>query len=111
MSRKIAEIITAVQIERAYSKDQILELYINSIYYGDGYYTIADASWGYFGVAPSGLTDGQATMLAGVPNAPSVYAPTVNYDLARQRQQQVLARMVDCGYLSEERANAIYNGG
>ena len=111
MSRKIAEIITAVQIERAYSKDQILELYINRIYYGDGYYTIADASWGYFGVAPSGLTDGQATMLAGVPNAPSVYAPTVNYDLARQRQQQVLARMVDCGYLSEERANAIYNGG
>ena len=111
LSRKIAELITSVQLERTFSKDQILELYINSIYYGDGYYCIGDASWGYFGVAPAGMTNGQATLLAGVPNAPSVYSPTVNYDLSRQRQEQVLARMVDAGYLDEDTATAIYNEG
>lgn len=111
LTRKIAELITAVQLERNYSKNDILALYINSIYYGDGYYTIADASWGYFGVTPAALTQGQATMLAGVPNAPSVYAPTVNFDLARQRQQQVLTRMVDAGYLTDEAAAAIFNEG
>lgn len=111
LSRKIAELITAVQIERHYSKSEILAAYINTIYYGDGYYTIADASWGYFGVSPSNLSAGQATLLAGVPNAPSVYAPTVNYNLARQRQQQVLNRMVDEGYLSKDDATAIYNEG
>lgn len=111
LSRKIAELITAAKIESQYSKDDILAAYINTIYYGDGYYNIADASWGYFGVAPANLSDGQATMLAGVPNAPSVYAPTVNYDLARQRQRQVLNRMVDEGYLSDDEATAIYNGG
>ncbi|MEE0510441.1 MAG: biosynthetic peptidoglycan transglycosylase [Peptococcaceae bacterium] len=111
LSRKIAELITAVQIERHYSKDEILAAYINTIYYGDGYYNIADASWGYFGVAPANLSDGQATLLAGVPNAPSVYAPTVNYDLARQRQQQVLKRMVEEDYLSDDEAAAIYNEG
>lgn len=111
LTRKIAELITAVKIERTYSKDEILALYINSIYYGDGYYSIAAASWGYFGVPPSGLTNGQATLLAGVPNAPSVYAPTVGYDLARQRQEQVLRRMVDAGYLSDNDATAIYNEG
>ena len=111
LSRKIAELITAAQIERQYSKSEILAAYINTIYYGDGYYNIADASWGYFGVSPANLSAGQATLLAGVPNAPSVYAPTVNYSLARERQQQVLRRMVDEGYLSSDEANAIYNEG
>lgn len=111
LTRKIAELITAVKIERSYSKDEILALYINSIYYGDGYYSIAAASWGYFGVPPAGLSNGQATLLAGVPNAPSVYAPTVNYGLSRQRQEQVLRRMVDAGYLNDADASAIFNQG
>ncbi|MEE0435308.1 MAG: biosynthetic peptidoglycan transglycosylase [Peptococcaceae bacterium] len=111
LSRKIAELITAIQLERHYSKSDILALYINTIYYGDGYYSLAEASWGYFGVAPVNLTNGQATLLAGVPNAPSAYAPTVNYDLARQRQQQVLAAMVNEGYLDETTATTIYNEG
>lgn len=111
LSRKIAELITAIQLERHYSKSDILALYINTIYYGDGYYSLAEASWGYFGVAPMNLSNGQATLLAGVPNAPSAYAPTVNYDLARQRQQQVLDAMVNEGYLDEATATAIYNEG
>ena len=111
LSRKVAELITSFQLERHYTKDEILALYLNSIYYGDGYYSLAEASWGYFGVPPSGMTNGQATLLAGVPNAPSVYAPTVNLELARQRQQHVLARMVDAGYLDETSAEAIYNEG
>ena len=111
LTRKVAEFFVARDIEEAYSKAEILEAYINCIYYGDGYYTIADASWGYFGVAPSGMSDGQATLLAGVPNAPSVYAPTVNYDLSRQRQWHVLQAMVENGNLSEADANAIYESG
>lgn len=111
LTRKIAEFLVARDIEKAYSKDEILEAYINCIYYGDGYYTIAAASWGYFGVPPSALTNGQATLLAGVPNAPSVYAPTVNFDLARQRQQHVLQAMVDNDMLSAADAEAIYASG
>ena len=111
LTRKIAEFLVARDIEKAYSKDEILEAYINCIYYGDGYYTIAAASWGYFGVPPSALTNGQATLLAGVPNAPSVYAPTVNFDLARQRQPHVLQAMVDNDMLSAADAEAIYASG
>ena len=111
LSRKVAELITAMQLERHYSKDEILAAYINHIYYGDGYYTLAAASWGYFGVPPAAMSDGQATLLAGVPNAPSRYAPTVNYALARERQQHVLAAMVDNGYLTSDEAAAIYQQG
>ena len=111
LTRKIAEFLVARDIEKAYSKDEILEAYINCIYYGDGYYTIAAASWGYFGVPPSALTNGQATLLAGVPNAPSGYAPTVNFDRARQRQQHVLQAMVDNDMLSAADAEAIYASG
>ncbi|MDO4280350.1 MAG: biosynthetic peptidoglycan transglycosylase [Peptococcaceae bacterium] len=111
LSRKITEFFIARDFEKNYTKDQILEAYINSIYYGDGYYDIASASYGYFGVPPTYLGNGQATMLAGVPNAPSVYAPTVNYDLARQRQRQVLNAMVKYDYLTQDEADAIYAQG
>ncbi len=107
LTRKIAEVFMVREIENLYEKDEILELYINSIYYGDGYYCIADASMGYFGKQPWQMTDYECTLLAGIPNAPSVYAPTVNPDLAAQRQQQVLADMVRWGHLTEEEAAAI----
>ena len=107
ITRKIAELFTARAIEKQYSKEDILACYMSTIYYGDGYYSLASASWGYFGVAPSGMSDYQATLLAGVPNAPSVYAPTVNPDLAAQRQLQVLRAMVSEDYLTKESANAI----
>lgn len=107
LTRKIAEVFMAREIEKMYSKDKILELYINSIYYGEGYYSVYDASMGYFGKIPSKLSDSEATLLVGIPNAPSVYAPTANAELSRQRQHQVLEDMVIWGYLTQEEANAI----
>ena len=102
MTRKIAEIFMAFKIEKNYDKDEILELYINTIYFGNGYYNIKDAAMGYFGKLPKDMTDSECIMLAGIPNAPSVYAPTENPDLAKQRQKQVMLKMIKYGYLTEE---------
>ena len=110
-SRKVAEVFVAWELERRYDKGEILELYINTIYYGEGYYGIYQASQGYFGKAPADMTDYECTLLAGVPNAPSVYAPTVNPDLAAQRQRQVVDSLVDAGYITAGRAEEILQGG
>lgn len=109
-TRKVAEVFTAWDLERRYTKDEILELYINSIYYGEGYYGIYSASRGYFGKDPAEMTDYECTLLAGVPNAPSVYAPTVNPDLAAQRQRQVVDSLVDMGCITEQQAQEILAG-
>ena len=106
-TRKIAEGFLANELEKKYSKDEILELYINTAYYGDGYYSVKEASRGYFGKEPIEMTDSEATLLAGVPNAPSVYAPTQNMDLAKKRQTHVVESMVKYDYLSQEEANKI----
>ena len=105
--RKAAEIWMALDLERTCSKDEILELYLNSIYFGAGCYCVYDASMAYFGKAPSEMDASEATLLAGIPNAPSVYAPSENPDLAVQRQRQVLQRMVGCGYLTWEEAGGL----
>lgn len=102
ITRKIAEMFMSFEIEKEYSKDEILELYINTIYFGNGYYNIKDASEGYFGKTVDELTDGECIMLAGIPNAPSVYNPKENPKLARERQRQVADKMVEYGYLTEE---------
>lgn len=107
MTRKAAEVFMAFDLERNYSKEEILELYVNTIYYGDGYYTVADASEGYFGKAPEEMSKYESTLLAGIPNAPSRYAPTKNPVLAEKRQMQVLRRMEDCGYFSTEEAETV----
>lgn len=107
LERKIAETFMAIALEGQYEKDEILELYVNTIYFRSGYYGVYNASKGYFGKAPSEMTDYECTLLAGLPNAPSVYSPDANPELSCQRQQQVLARMVDCGYITEEEAQAI----
>ena len=109
MTRKIAEVFMAFKIEKNYDKDEILELYINTIYFGNGYYNIKDAAMGYFGKLPKDMTDGQCIMLAGIPNAPSVYAPTENLELAKQRQKQVMEKMIKYGYLTQEEADKILN--
>ncbi len=101
LSRKLAEIFAARDIEKAYDKDEIFELYVNAIYFGSGYYGIYDASKGYFGKDPEELNDYECTMLAGIPNAPSVYSPDVNPDLAEQRRQQVIGCMVEEGYIED----------
>lgn len=107
ISRKIAEIFVAIDLEKNYSKDDILEFYINTIYFGEGYYGIREASNGYYKKEPKDLNLYEATLLAGVPNAPSVYAPTINPDLAKSRQKKVISSMVEHGYLTEEEANKI----
>lgn len=107
ITRKVAEGFMALSYEKKLEKDEILELYINTSYFGDGYYDIKEASLGYFGKLPNEVNDYEATMLAGVPNAPSVYAPTVNFKLASERQTQVLNKMVEYGYISDEKKNEI----
>lgn len=105
--RKIAEIFLSFDLEDNYSKDEILELYFNTIYFGEGYYGIKEASKGYYEKEPKDLSLYEATLLAGVPNAPSVYAPTINPDLAKSRQGKVVRSMVEYGYLSQEEADQI----
>lgn len=105
--RKIAEIFLAFDLENNYSKDEILELYFNTIYFGEGYYGVKEASKGYYKKEPKDLTLYEASMLAGIPNAPSVYAPTVNPDLAKSRQGKVIRSMVEYGYLSQEEADKL----
>lgn len=101
LARKVAEVFIAVEIEKEYDKDEILELYVNTIYFGSGYYSVYDASMGYFGKTPSQLSGYEATMLAGIPNAPSVYDLNVNPELAEQRRQQIISCMVEEGYIKE----------
>lgn len=105
--RKIAEIFMAHSIEENYEKDEILELYVNTCYFGDGYYTIREASLGYLGKEPSEMNLDESSLLAGIPNAPSAYAPTKNPHLARSRQRHVLKAMVKNNYISQEEANKI----
>ena len=107
LTRKIAETFMALKIEKECSKEEIFELYVNTSYFGDGYYCVGDASEGYFDKEPIDMNDYECTLLAGIPNAPSVYAPTNNFELATQRQKQVINRMVECEYLSQEEAEEI----
>ena len=105
--RKIAEIFMAYEIEKNCDKDQILELYVNTSYFGDGYYGIKEAANGYFEKEPIDMNRYESSMLAGIPNAPSAYALSEHRDLAEQRQVQVLERMVKYEYITEEEKNEI----
>lgn len=107
ITRKVAEVFVAFELEKQYTKNEILELYINTIYFGNGYYNIKDAAKGYFGKSITNLSDSECIMLAGIPNAPSVYAPTQNPELAKQRQKQVAEKMVKYGYLTEKEKEEI----
>lgn len=107
LERKIAEIFMAYKIEDNYSKDKILELYVNCVYYGSGYYSLYDASMGYFGKEPTEMSDFECTLLVGIPNAPSVYSLNENPDLALERQKKVISSMEECGYLTEQEAEEL----
>ena len=89
--RKFSELFVAFNLEKNYSKNEILELYVNLAYYGKGYYGIGEASIGFFGKVPGELTKEEAAYLAGLPNAPSIYS--VNGELGEERKQQVLNAM------------------
>lgn len=107
ITRKAAEVFAAFVIEGKYSKEEIFELYVNTIYFGSGYYGIYEAAKGYFGKEPSQLADYEAAVLAGVPNAPSVYSPDVNSELAAQRTDQVLRSMVRNHFLTQEKVDEL----
>jgi 1A family penicillin-binding protein len=97
LRRKLKEVVLAARIEREFSKNEILELYLNKVYFGDGLYGVEAASLGYFGVHANDLTVDQAALLAGLIQSPSTYAPTVNLDRAVARRNVVLQTMVDAG--------------
>lgn len=107
LTRKSAEIFAAFDLEKNYSKDKILELYVNTIYFGDGYYGIKEACNGYLNIEPSQMTLYDCTMMAGIPNAPSVYNPSANPKLTRSRQKKVISDMVEYGYLTQNQADKL----
>jgi penicillin-binding protein 1A len=107
--RKIKEILLAAHIERAYAKNEILELYLNKVYFGDGLYGVEAASLGYFGKHASEVNLEEAALLAGLIQSPSSYAPTVNPDRAVARRNVVLQAMLSNGAITRdayERARA-----
>ena len=106
-TRKIAEIFMAREFENSLSKEEIFELYVNTMYFGDGYYCIADAAEGYFDKEVSQMNLHEATLLAGIPNAPSVYSPNANPELSRQRHSQVIRQMIKYDYLEEAKGEEL----
>ncbi len=105
LTRKLKEFILAIQVERAYSKDQILEMYLNEIPYGGTAYGIEAASNLYFGKSAKDLDLAEAALLAGLPQRPSVYSPYgTRPELSRSRQKEVLRRMVEDDYITEAQA-------
>ncbi len=104
IERKFAEIFAALALEKEYGKQELFEIYVNTIYFGSGYYGIYEAAQGYFQKSPQDLTDYEAVLLAGLPNAPSAYSPDRSIDLAEKRMSVVLDRMVRCGKITRDRA-------
>jgi len=107
--RKFKEAILAWRIDTLLSKNEILHIYLNQIYLGSGAYGIEAASWDYFNKSARDLTVGEAAILAGLPQAPSRYAPDKHIKAARKRQRYVLNRMVADGYLSSSTARKAYD--
>ena len=102
LTRKVKEIEVAARIEKTITKDKILEMYLNNVYLGAGSYGVAAASKRYFNKSLSQLTLPESALIAGLPQAPSVYNPFNNKDLAIKRRNQVLKRMLTMKYISKE---------
>ncbi|RIL09887.1 hypothetical protein DCC79_09695, partial [bacterium] len=106
VSRKVKEAVLAEEISRRYSKDQILELYLNEIFYGNLAYGARAAAETYFGKDVKDLTLAEAALLAGIPQAPAYYDPYANLERARRRQGVVLSLMAEAGYITRDQAAA-----
>lgn len=104
IERKIAEVFMAIDIEKKYSKNEILELYLNTSYYGNGYYSIKEATLGYFNKLPSSLSDKESVSLAGIFSAPSYYNPNYNAKINTKRKKIVVSKMIKYGYLDSNKA-------
>lgn len=103
--RKVREAIITIQLERKYSKDEILSMYLNQIYFGHGAYGVEIASQTYFAKSAKELNLAESAMLAGIPKGPNIYSPFKNFSAAKQRQALVLDRMVSTGQITREQAN------
>lgn len=106
LTRKVREALLAQKMERELSKDQILEQYLNLVYLGSNAYGVADAAWIYFSKSVDELTLGEMATIAGTAPAPSVYSPLINPDLATQRRNIVLQRMVAAGFITPDERDA-----
>jgi 1A family penicillin-binding protein len=106
--RKFKEAVLAYHVNRLYTKDDILEMYLNEVYYGSHAYGIAAAAYTYFGKSPAELSLAEASLLAGLPQAPSDYNPRLNPDLARNRQRYVLDQMARQGFATEAETTAAW---
>jgi penicillin-binding protein 1A len=109
IERKIKEMLLALRIERSFSKDQILEMYLNKTYFGGGNYGIESAANNFLGKTVSELTLPECALLARLPQAPSYLNPLVNYDEAVRRSKVVLTRMYELNYITEEQYKRAYN--
>ena len=107
LERKLKEAVLALELERRYSKDRIIEMYLNQVYFGHGAYGVEAAARTYFGKSVSELTAREAALLAGLPRAPSNYSPFDHANAAKRRRELVLRRMVEYGALREEDAKRI----
>ncbi|MBR2519868.1 MAG: transglycosylase domain-containing protein [Selenomonadaceae bacterium] len=105
-TRKAEELILSMNMEKDFKKDKILEIYLNVIYFGSNFYGIYEASHGYFGKEPADLTIAECAMLAGLPNAPSLYSPYVDFRLAKKRQLVVIDAMEKMGVISKTEAES-----
>lgn len=106
--RKLQEALYTIRLEVNYSKQDILEGYLNTIYYGHGTYGIEAAANYYFGKSAKQLTLSEASMLAGIPKGPSYYSPFIDEKRAKERQKTVLLSMVESGYISKKEAEQAY---
>lgn len=107
--RKIIEMWYAIQIEREYSKEEIMEIYLNQIYFGYGAYGVEMASRIYFGKSSKELSIAEAALLAAIPKGPHIYSPFVNIKNAQSRQYIVLKRMASLGIIPESQIDEIFN--
>src|SRR5512132_2801597 len=107
LDRKLKEAVLAVELERRYSKDRILEMYLNQIYFGHGAFGVEAASRTFFGKSVSELAPAECALLAGLPKAPATYSPFEHPDAAVRRRAIVLGRMVDTGALNPAQAKRI----
>jgi len=102
--RKFKEILLAIEVERCFSKQEILEMYLNEVYYGHGAYGVGTAAAIFFGKRPDELTLGEAALLAGLPKAPAYYSPFNHPQRAKRRRAEVLAAMQEQGYITADQA-------
>lgn len=108
-SRKIKEIFIALELEKKYDKDQIMEFYLNNIYFANGYYGLETASRGYFSKSCAELSLAQVAFLCAIPNSPTRYDPVVNYDNTNERKNRILDQMLSEKKITQDEYNIAYN--